>query len=79
EAEDVAGDDVGTPVIAFEVDRPGGGTQWKGYFGPVIPAVVKGEDALRRWDGLSALIRTDGFYELKRTRAVGTDLTSVDL
>ncbi|CAN5600377.1 DsbA family protein [soil metagenome] len=74
EAEEVAGDDVGTPIISFEVDG-----EWKGYFGPVIPQVVKGEAALRLWDGLDALIRTDGFYELKRTRTVGPDLDSVDL
>lgn len=72
EAEDVAGDDVGTPIIAYEVD----GT-WKGYFGPVIPSVVRGEDALQLWDGLAALIETDGFYELKRTRIEGIDYDSV--
>lgn len=74
EAEDIAGDDVGTPIISFEVDGV-----WKGYFGPVIPQVVRGDAALRLWDGLDALIRTDGFYELKRTRDVGPDMTSVQL
>lgn len=74
EAEEVAGDDVGTPIISFEVDG-----EWKGYFGPVIPQVVRGEAALRLWDGLDALIRTDGFYELKKTRTVGPDLSTVDL
>lgn len=66
EAEAVAGDDVGTPIIAYEIDG-----EWKGYFGPVIPAVVEGEAGLRLWDGLSMLIETDGFYELKKTRNVG--------
>ena len=79
EAEDVAGDDVGTPIIAFEVDAGDGTTEWKGYFGPVIPAVVRGQAALDLWDGLAALIRTDGFYELKRTRTEDVDLTSVRL
>ncbi|CAN5414782.1 DsbA family protein [soil metagenome] len=74
EAEAVAGDDVGTPVIAYEVDG-----EWKGYFGPVIPSVVRGDAALQLWDGLAALIQTDGFYELKRTRSVGIDLSSVDI
>lgn len=69
EAEEIAGDDVGTPIIAYEVDG-----EWKGYFGPVIPAVVRGEDALRLWDGLSALIQTEGFYELKRTRTLGPQI-----
>lgn len=69
EAEAVAGDDVGTPIIAYEIDGV-----WKGYFGPVIPAVVEGEAGLRLWDGLSMLIQTDGFYELKRTRDVGPQI-----
>ncbi len=74
EAEDVAGDDVGTPIVAFKV-----GEQWKGYFGPVIPTVVKGDDALKLWDGLKAMIEVDGFYELKRTRSEPLDLSTVDL
>ena len=77
EAEDVAGDDVGTPIIAFEVEAQDGTREWKGYFGPVIPEVVRGQAALDLWDGLAALIRTDGFYELKRTRIKDVDLTSV--
>lgn len=74
EAEDVAGDDVGTPIVAFEVDGV-----WKGYFGPVIPAVVRGEAALKLWDGLAALIETEGFFELKRTRDTDLDLSSVTI
>lgn len=74
EAEEVAGDDVGTPIIAYEVSGADGSTEWKGYFGPVIPEVPRGDDALRLWDGLSLLIKTDGFYELKRTRTVGPQI-----
>jgi hypothetical protein len=74
EAEDVAGDDVGTPIIAFEVDGV-----WRGYFGPVIPAVPDTAQALRLWDGLEAMVAVDGFYELKRTRTVGPDLDTVSL
>lgn len=74
EAEDIAGDDVGTPIIAFEVDG-----QWKGYFGPVLPAVVDGDDALRLWDGLRALIETEGFYELKKTREIGPQVDTVSI
>lgn len=66
EAEQVAGSDVGTPIIAYEVDG-----EWKGYFGPVIPEVVRGDAALRLWDGLAALIETDGFFEIKKTRTQG--------
>ncbi len=72
EAEDAAGDDVGTPIVAFEVDG-----EWKGYFGPVIPEMVRGEQALRLWDGLAALIETPGFFELKRKRDIDLDLDSV--
>ena len=71
-AEEVAGDDVGTPIIAFEVDG-----EWKGYFGPVIPTVLRGEQALQLWDGLAAMVQVDGFYELKRTREVGPDMSTV--
>lgn len=79
EAEEVAGNDVGTPVIAYEVENANGQMEWKGYFGPVIPSVVRGEAALRLWDGLAALIETDGFYELKRTRTLGPAMSSVTL
>ena len=74
EAEQIAGDDVGTPIVAFEVDG-----EWRGYFGPVIPAVPDTEQSLRLWDGLAAMVQVDGFYELKRTRTVGPDLDSVSL
>lgn len=74
EAEQVAGDDVGTPIVAFEVDG-----EWRGYFGPVIPAVPDTEQSLRLWDGLAAMVQVEGFYELKRTRTVGPDLQSVSL
>lgn len=74
EAEEVAGDDVGTPIVAFEVDGV-----WKGFFGPVVPSVPRGEEALKLWDGLRAVVEVDGFYELKRTRTVGPDMDSVGL
>ncbi len=74
EAEQIAGDDVGTPIVAFEVDG-----DWRGYFGPVIPSVPDTEPSLRLWDGLAAMVEVDGFYELKRTRTVGPNLESVSL
>lgn len=73
EAEELAGNDVGTPIVAYEVDGI-----WKGYFGPVIPEVVRGDAALRLWDGLSLLIETDGFYEIKKTRTVGPRIPGRD-
>lgn len=74
EAEAVAGDDVGTPIIAIEVDG-----EWRGYFGPVLPSVPRTEEAVQMWDGLVAMIEVEGFYELKRTRTVGPDMDSVVL
>ncbi|GAA1488425.1 disulfide bond formation protein DsbA [Brachybacterium sacelli] len=61
------GEDVGTPVISF-----GGGTA---YFGPVVSPAPKGEEAGRLLDALATMAEIDGFYELKRTRADGVDLS----
>lgn len=52
--------DVGTPIVAFD------GKQ--GYFGPVMTPAPHGEDALRLFDSLAAMVTIDGFYELKRGR-----------
>jgi hypothetical protein len=72
EAEAAAGDDVGTPVIAWEVDG-----RWKGFFGPVIPSLPDTEQALRLWDGFVMVVETPGFFELKRNRDVPLDLDSL--
>ncbi|AXK44712.1 disulfide bond formation protein DsbA [Brachybacterium saurashtrense] len=61
------GDEVGTPVIAF-----GEGTA---YFGPVVSPSPKGEDAGKLLDALATMSEIDGFYELKRTRTGGVDLS----
>lgn len=61
------GDDVGTPVISF-----GEGTA---YFGPVVSPAPRGEDAGRLLDALSTLASIDGFYELKRSRTGGIDVS----
>ncbi|MCV2396242.1 DsbA family protein [Actinotalea sp. M2MS4P-6] len=58
----LVGDDVGTPVVAID---------GVGYFGPVVTPAPTGDDALRLWDGLVAMTRLPGFYELKRTRTEG--------
>ena len=70
----LVGNDVGTPIIA--VPGPDGGRV--GLFGPVISKVPQGEDALGLWDGLLLMARTEGFWELKRTRTVGPDMSTVD-
>lgn len=62
EAIALVGQDVGTPVVAFD---------GVGFFGPVVTPAPTGEAAGRLWDGLSAITAVPGFYELKRTRTVG--------
>jgi protein-disulfide isomerase-like protein with CxxC motif len=56
---DLVGQDVGTPIVAFDGFA---------FFGPVVSAIPRGEAAARLWDGLVQVAQTDGFYELKRTR-----------
>ena len=60
----LVGTDVGTPIIAL--DRADG--ERVGIFGPVITRAPKGEDALKLWDGMTAMMDIDGFWELKKTR-----------
>lgn len=63
EAEAIAGNDVGTPIIAIPRDG-----QWVGFFGPVITQIPETQEALAMWDGLMSMMRQDGFFELKRAR-----------
>ncbi len=60
----LAGDDIGTPIIAFD-DRAG---VQQAYFGPVITRVPPTDDSLAMWDALMTMMNIDGFWELKRTR-----------
>ena len=56
---DRVGYEVGTPVISVN------GTS---FFGPVMSPIPRGAAAARLWDGVLQVARTDGFFELKRTR-----------
>lgn len=53
------GQDVGTPVVAFN------GTA---FFGPVITRIPRGEAAGRLWDASVALAEFPYFFEIKRSR-----------
>lgn len=58
-AMELVGDEVGTPVVAWDDI---------GFFGPVVSPAPVGEQAGKLWDGLLLVAATDGFFELKRTR-----------
>jgi len=60
----LTGDDVGTPIIAIEA--PHGKV---GIFGPVITKVLDIEPSLKLWDAYVAMVSTEGFFEIKRTRS----------
>lgn len=57
------GDDVGTPILAF---RPGKSDEGS-FFGPVISAIPRGDDALRLWDAVETIATSCGVAELKRS------------
>ncbi len=58
-AIDQVGNEVGTPVTAFN------GTA---FFGPVITRIPRGEEAGRIFDAAVQLAAFPGFFEIKRTR-----------
>lgn len=59
-ATDIAGPDVGVPVISID---------GVAFFGPVIDPSPTGALALQLWDGIYAAASVPGFYELKRGRS----------
>ena len=61
---ELAGTDIGTPIIAFDNDDG----DRVALFGPVITRVPTKEQSLRLWDGFIACATVPGFWELKRTR-----------
>lgn len=63
---DQVGDDVGTPTIAFE---------GAAFFGPVLSAIPRGEEAGQLWDGCIALAKIPYFSELKRSRTRDLDFS----
>lgn len=55
----LVGQDVGTPVVAFN------GTA---FFGPVLTRIPRGEEAGRLWDATVTLASFPHFFEIKRSR-----------
>ncbi|WP_315913627.1 DsbA family protein [Arthrobacter sp. lap29] len=53
------GEDVGTPIVAFN------GTA---FFGPVVTRIPRGEEAGKLWDATVTLASFPYFFEIKRSR-----------
>ena len=58
------GDDVGTPIITWDLDRPDEAS----LFGPVISRIPRGGEALRLWDAIETVALTPGIAEFKRSQ-----------
>jgi hypothetical protein len=62
EAVELAGPDIGSPVIRLQ-------GQDRGLHGPIVSPMPSGEEALRLWDALLTLTHVPGFFEVKHGRS----------
>jgi Mycothiol-dependent nitroreductase Rv2466c len=57
------GSNLGTPILTFHPGRESEGS----FFGPVIPRIPRGDEALKLWDAIETVAITCGVAEMKRT------------
>ncbi len=62
-AQELAGDDAGSPVLVLHTDAAP-----RGFFGPVLAPTPTGQDADRLWDAVLAAAAVPAFFELKSRR-----------
>jgi 2-hydroxychromene-2-carboxylate isomerase len=67
EALELAGGDVGTPIITV--------TSGATFFGPIISKAPGGKEAVALWDAFETITNTPSFSELKRNKRAPLDFT----